>query len=127
MSNNIRESGENYLETILMMSLERDLVRSVDVARELGYAKPSVSIALKKLKGQGYVKVGEKGHLILTDEGREIAEKIYYKHRLLSKALIAIGVSEKVAIEDACKIEHHISQESIDKIAEHVGGLEGKH
>lgn len=116
----IHESAENYLETILMLKNKNSYVRAIDVARETNYTKASVSVALKSLKTGGYITVGEDGNISLTDAGLAIAEKIYERHRVIAKALIAIGVNEETAYEDSCKIEHHISAESFEMIKRHM-------
>ena len=116
----IQESGEMYLETIFVISKERDTVRSIDVAEHLGYSKPSVSRAMGILKNGGYITMDAHGALTLTDTGREIAEKIYERHTFLTKFLMAIGVSEATASEDACKIEHVISAEAFDAMKNHA-------
>ena len=116
----IQESGEMYLETIFVISKERDTVRSIDVAEHLGYSKPSVSRAMGILKNGGYITMDAHGALTLTDMGREIAEKIYERHTFLTKFLMAIGVSEATASEDACKIEHVISDEAFDAMKSHA-------
>ena len=115
----IYESGENYLETILMLEKRKGAVRSIDVATELGFSKPSVSIALKKLRQNGYVTIDDGGYISLTDSGREIAERVFERHRLISKLLMALGVDEEVAKEDACRIEHDLSVESFEAIKEY--------
>lgn len=115
----IRESGEMYLESILVLSKKNDTVRSVDISRYLSYSKPSVSIALSGLKAAGHVTVDEHGHIFLTESGRTIAEKIYERHRVLTDMLTALGVGEDVASSDACKIEHVISDESFEAIKKH--------
>ena len=116
----IQESGEMYLETIFVLSKERDTVRSIDVAEHLGYSKPSVSRAMGILKNGGYITMDAHGALSLTDTGTEIAEKIYERHTFLTKFLMAIGVSEAVASEDACKIEHVISDEAFNAMKSHA-------
>ena len=113
---NINESAENYLETILMLSKQLPVVRSVDIANELGYKKSSVSIAMKNLREKGYIDVSESGFISLTDSGKRIADMIYERHELLSECLVKLGVSEEIANEDACKIEHVISHESFEAI-----------
>lgn len=110
------ESIENYLETILMLSKQLPVVRSVDIANELGFKKPSVSIAMKNLREKGYITVMEQGYIFLTDSGREIAEMIYERHEFLTNWLIQLGVDPKIAGEDACRIEHDISKESFEAI-----------
>lgn len=110
------ESSENYLETILVLSKKLPVVRSVDIANELGYKKSSVSIAMKNLREKGYIDVSESGFISLTDSGKRIADMIYERHELLSECLMKLGVSEEIANEDACKIEHVISPESFEAI-----------
>ena len=112
----IQESGEMYLETILVLSKKSSAVRAVDVGEHMGFSKPSVSRAIGLLKEGGYVIADEAGHLSLTDEGRGIAEKIYERHRLLTSFLIRLGVDEETASHDACKIEHDISDTSFEAI-----------
>lgn len=112
----LQESGEMYLETILVLSKKSSAVRSVDVAEYMGYTKPSVSRAIGLLKNGGYVIMDKSGYLLLTDEGRKIAEKIYERHTLLSLFLMRLGVDEKTASEDACRMEHIISDASFDAI-----------
>ena len=116
----IHESAENYLETVLVLSKRNPEVRSIDVATELGFSKPSVSVAMKNLRENGYVVINKEGHIFLTDAGREIAEMIYERHTLLSTWLISLGVSPETAAEDACRMEHVISKESFSAIKEHV-------
>lgn len=117
---NVHESGEMYLETILVLSRENGFVRSVDVGEYLGYSKPSVSRAVGLLRGGGLITVEPDGGLYLTGAGREIAEKIYERHTVLSQVLISLGVPEKVAVEDACKIEHDISDVTFQAIKNHI-------
>ena len=116
----LQESGEMYLETIYVLSKKSSSVRSIDVCEHMGYSKPSVSRAVGILKNGGYVVVDKDGYLSLTDSGLEIAEKIYEKHTLLADFLVRLGVSKETAVEDACKIEHVISQTSFDAIKNHV-------
>ena len=113
------ESSENYLETILILSKKLPVVRSVDIANELGFKKSSVSIAMKNLREKNQITVTDAGFIYLTDEGRAIAEMIYERHELLSKGLVALGVDPKVAT-DACRIEHVISAESFAAIKKHL-------
>ena len=120
----IMESAENYLETILVLKNSGDHVRSIDIVAETGYTKPSISRAMKHLRENGYITMGEHGYIDLTESGREIAEKIYERHRLLSDYLMRIGVSEKTALEDACRIEHVISEESFTKLKKYVKSIE---
>ena len=115
----IHQSAEDYLETILMLTQRMGRVRSIDVVNELGYTKASVSIAMKKLRENGYIAVDGEGNLTLLEPGREIAERIYSRHRLLVEMLQRIGVPEKIAREDACKIEHDISNETFDALYHH--------
>ena len=112
----IQESGEMYLETILRLSQKSGHVRAIDVGEEMGYSKPSVSRAMSLLKEGGYIVIDRDGAITLTDAGREIAEKIYARHTLLTNFLISIGVDEEIASEDACKMEHSISDTSFDAI-----------
>ena len=115
---NVHESGEMYLEAILVLQRRNGFVRSVDVGEYLGYSKPSVSRAVGLLRKGGLIVMERDGGLYLTEEGRAIAEKIYERHTVLSQVLMGLGVPEKVAVEDACKIEHDISQETYQKILE---------
>lgn len=110
------ESREDYLEAILIIIKRQGYCRSIDVSIELGYSKPSVSIAMKKLKDNGYILIDEKNHITLTDIGEEIAKRIYDRHLTLTKYLMSIGVSEETAKTDACKIEHDLSEESYNVI-----------
>jgi Mn-dependent DtxR family transcriptional regulator len=116
----LQESGEMYLETIYVLSQNSNCVRSIDVAEHMGYSKPSVSRAMGLLKQGGYVIVDEDGFLVLTEEGRNMAQKIFDRHTVLSKLLVSMGVSEKTAAEDACKIEHVISDETFHAIKNHL-------
>jgi len=112
----LQESGEMYLETILVLSKKLGNVRSLDVAEELGYSKPSVSRAVGLLKNGGFITVDKNGFLCLTALGYEVAESIYERHTIITKVLIKLGVNEDVAINDACKIEHVISDETLNAI-----------
>lgn len=114
MNNN--QSAEDYLEAILIVQEKKGNARSIDVVNELNVSKPSVSIAMKKLKGKELITIDENGYISFTSEGRSIAEKVYNKHQLLTNALIAIGVSKEVAMSEACEIEHIISDETYDCI-----------
>lgn len=116
----VHESGEMYLEAIHVLTKNNGHVRSVDVSEYLGYSKPSVSRAMGILRNGGYITVDKDGGIVLTDAGLEIAEKIYARHTLLTKLLIHIGVSEETAAEDACKLEHAISDESFDALQKFV-------
>ena len=114
------ESAENYLETILVLSQKKPVVRGVDIAEELGFKKSSVSVAMKNLRENGYIEINSEGHISLTGPGREIAETMYERHAMLSQWLIYLGVDEQTAVEDACRIEHVISQESFEAIKRHL-------
>jgi Mn-dependent DtxR family transcriptional regulator len=114
------ESAENYLETILMLSKTHPVVRSVDIATELGFKKSSVSVAMKNLRENNHITVTKEGFIYLTDSGREIAEMIYERHEFLSEWLIGLGVDSTVATEDACRIEHDISKESFEAIKNYI-------
>lgn len=116
----IKESAENYLEAILMIKTRTGHVRSIDVANHLNFTKPSVSVAMKNLREEGYVAVDSDGGISLTEKGTEVAERIYERHQIIAKALIALGVDEDIAYEDSCKIEHDISDMSFEKIKEHL-------
>ena len=116
----IQESAENYLETILILKNKIGDVRSIDIVNELEYSKPSVSIAMKNLRENGYIEMDSKGYITLADKGLEIAERIYERHTFMSKWLIELGVNPEVAAEDACRIEHVISSESFSAIKEFV-------
>lgn len=116
----IQESAENYLETIFVLQNRKGYVRSIDIANELEFSKPSVSVAMKHLRENGYISMDAEGYITLLDQGREIAERIYERHTFLSDWLIALGVDPTVAAEDACRIEHVISSESFEAIKAHV-------
>ena len=120
----IHESAENYLEAILSLKEKLGYVRSIDIANELGFSKPSVSVAMKKLRQNGYVEMNEEGYLTLLPEGLEIAQRIYERHRLLADFFIRIGVNEEAAVADACKVEHDLSEETFQKIKQHVLSLD---
>ena len=116
----INESSENYLETILVLSHRAPEVRSIDIANELNFSKPSISVAMRNLRENGYIKVDDDGYLTLTDSGKEIAETIYERHTMLSSWLTYLGVNRKTAIEDACRIEHVVSATSFEAIKKHL-------
>lgn len=122
---NVHESGEMYLEAILVLSQKGGFVRSVDVGEYLGYSKPSVSRAMGILRNGGLITVEKDGGLKLTEEGRRIAETIYERHTVLTKILVCLGVPENVAVEDACKMEHDISDTSFQAIKRHLAKKEG--
>ena len=116
----LQESGEMYLETIYVLSQQSNYVRSIDVSEYMGYSKPSVSRAVGILRKGGYLEDNADGFLVLTEEGRKIAEKTYERHRLLTELFVHLGVSEKTASEDACKIEHDLSDETFAAIKRHA-------
>ncbi len=118
------ESSENYLETILMLSKKRPVVRSVDIANELGFKKSSVSIAMKNLREKNHITVTEEGFIYLTDSGQEIAEMVYERHEAISKLLETLGVPKDIADEDACRIEHILSDESFDALKKALAHFE---
>ena len=117
---NINESAENYLETILVLSKKLPVVRSVDIANELGFKKSSVSVAMKNLREKEHIFVDDSGFITLTDSGREIAEMIYERHELISSWLVSMGVPKDIAAEDACKMEHVLSKESFEAIKSQI-------
>ncbi len=112
----IHASAENYLETIYMLHKSKGMVRSIDIANELEFSKPSISVAMKNLRENGYIEVDKDGHITLLQAGLEIAERMYERHTVISKFLVNLGVEETLATEDACKIEHVISDESFEAI-----------
>lgn len=120
----IKESAENYLETILMLTNQKKHVRSVDIANELGFSKASVSVAMKSFREDGYIVIDCDGGIALTQKGHEIAAKVCERHNVIARALIALGVSEETAYIDSCKIEHDISEESFERIKEFLETLQ---
>ncbi|HIY34995.1 MAG TPA: metal-dependent transcriptional regulator [Candidatus Eubacterium faecigallinarum] len=122
----IHESAENYLETILMIKNKKGLVRSIDIANELEFSKPSVSVAMKNLRQNGYIDVDENGYITLLESGLEIAEKMYERHTTISDWLISLGVDSQTAVDDACKMEHIISNESFEAIKKLAAQLNQK-
>ena len=116
----LQESGEMYLETILTLSKNQPNVRSIDISEEMGYSKPSVSRAVGLLKTGGYIEVDKDGYITLTASGREIAEKIFERHTILTKMLVGLGVDRETAVADACKMEHAISDVSLEAIKRHL-------
>ncbi len=118
MHNN--QSSEDYLETILILSKQKPVVRSIDIVEELGYKKSSISVAMKNLRERNHIEMSKEGFITLTPSGRQIAEMIYDRHQCLTKWLTALGVDPAVAAEDACQMEHVISQESFDAIKKHI-------
>ena len=122
----IQESAENYLETILVLSKRKPQVRSIDIAHELSFSKPSVSVAMKNLRLNGYIHMDQEGYITLTPARLAIAHKIYERHQLLSRWLVALGVNPDTAAEDACRMEHVISSESFEAIKRHTHTMEDK-
>ena len=122
---NIYESSENYLEAILSLRQRHGTVRSIDIANELHFSKPSVSVAMKKLRESGYIEMDKDGFISLLPAGEEIAKRIYERHQLLTRFFTYLGVSPEVAAADACKIEHDLSEETFQKIKEHALGNGG--
>lgn len=112
----IYASGEDYLEAVLVLQKEKGMVRSVDLARHMGFSKPSISHAVGVLKNDGFLTVDEDGYLHLTEDGREVAEKIYERHQFFTEQLVAVGVDRETAERDACRIEHAISEETFQKL-----------
>lgn len=115
----IKESAENYLEAILMLNKKSGYVRSIDVANELNFSKPSVSVAMKHFREEGYINVADDGGITLTEKGYTVATRVYERHQLIAKILMELGVDKETAYEDSCKIEHDLSQESFEKIREY--------
>ena len=123
----MNESNENYLETILVLNHRLGNVRSVDIANEMNFKKPSVSVAMKNLRENGYILMDDQGHITLSSMGKEIAETMYERHTMLSQWLMYLGVVDpRVAAEDACKIEHDVSAESFEAIKRHINSSAGK-
>ena len=116
----IHQSAEDYLEVILVLKKRIGLVRSIDIVNELHYKKPSVSIAMKKLRENGYITTDSDGYISLTEQGLEIAERIYERHQVLTAVLISLGVDPEVADRDACKIEHHLSTQTFECLKAHI-------
>lgn len=125
MKERILESGEDYLETILILQNRNGEVRSIDIAAELDYSKPSVSVAMKNLREKECITVDKNGFITLTDKGREIAERVYERHILFTSWLTSMGVPENIAAEDACRIEHCLSNESFEAIKKHLEEFTG--
>lgn len=118
----IHESAENYLETILMLKNRKGAVRSIDIVNELDFSKPSVSVAMKNLRENGYIEMDSNGYIELLPSGLKIAETMYERHTTISNWLITLGVDPKVAVEDACRIEHVISAQSFEALKKHISG-----
>ena len=115
----IHESGEDYLETILMLQKRLGVVRSIDIVREMNFSKPTVSIAMKRFRENGYIQMDADGYITLTEKGAQIAERIYERHLVIAAVLMALGVEETTAYQDACRIEHDLSEDSFQCIKEH--------
>ena len=116
----IQESAENYLETILILKNRKGLVRSIDIVNELEFSKPSVSVAMKNLRENGYIEIDDSGFISLLPAGQKIAETMYERHTIISNWLIEIGVNSETAVEDACRIEHVISAESFEAVKNYI-------
>lgn len=116
----IQQSAEDYLETILMLSRQKPMIRSIDIVNELGYSKPSVSVAMKNLRENGYISMDKDGYITLEPSGLEIAETIYERHTLLTELFVGLGVPREIAAEDACRMEHVISKESFEALKNHA-------
>ena len=116
----VYESEENYLEAILVLSLKSNRVRSIDIVNELDYSKPSVSVAMKNLRAKGYIVKGDDGYITLTEKGQKIADAVYERHVVISDWLISLGVDGKTAVQDACKMEHALSEKSFSAIKNYI-------
>ena len=119
---NIHESAEDYLEAILKLRENCGMVRSIDIVHELGFSKPSVSVAMKNLRENGYIRMDDDGYITLLPPGEEIAQRIYGRHKLLTQIFVQLGVSKETASADACKVEHDLSEETFEKIKAHAAG-----
>ena len=124
---NIHESAENYLEAIYVLNEQNGQVRSIDIARHMNFSKPTISIAMRQFREDGYITVDDNGLISLTEKGLEVANRVYMRHQLLTDALLALGVSEETAEADACKIEHDISEETLECIKRHMDAMQKKH
>lgn len=122
----IQQSAEDYLETILMLSKQKPMIRSIDIVNELGYSKPSVSVAMKNLRENGYISMDREGHITLEPSGLEIAETIYERHTMLTNFFVSLGVPREIAAEDACRMEHVISKESFEALKNYACEIEKK-
>ena len=120
----IKESAENYLETILILQNKNGSVRSIDIANELNYSKASVSVAMKQLRENNYITIDKDGSILFTESGKANAERIFERHSIITELLINMGVSPEIATEDACRIEHVISEESFSAIKKYMSGLD---
>ena len=114
------ESGEDYLERILILKERNGQVRSIDIVNDMGFSKPSVSVAMKKLKENGFISIDKNGFITLTDQGNDIATRVYERHQLLTKLFMSLGVPEEIALRDACKIEHDLSEETFQAIKQRI-------
>lgn len=123
---NIRQSAEDYLETILILHERKGSVRSIDIANEMGFSKPSVSVAMKNLRENGYIQVDESGHITLTQMGYDVADKIYERHKVVTEYFVLLGVAPETAAQDACKIEHILSNDSFQAIKGQYEKLKGQ-
>ena len=121
----VHESAENYLETILVLSQKADKVRSIDIVNELEYSKPSVSVAMKNLRAEGFITIDNEGYITLTMKGKKIAEKMYERHVTISDWLVFLGVDRKTAVHDACKMEHTMSEKSFSAIKSYIENQKG--
>ena len=119
---NIHESAENYLEAILKLRESHGMVRSIDIVRELGLSKPSISVAMRNLRENGYIQMDDEGYIMLLPPGEEIAQRIYGRHKILTQIFIQLGVSPETAAADACKVEHDLSDETFEKIKAYAAG-----
>jgi DtxR family Mn-dependent transcriptional regulator len=119
----IHKSAEDYLEAILMLKERNGAVRSIDIVNETGFSKPSISIAMKHLRESGYINMDSDGYITLTERGLAVAERIYDRHKVLTKFLVTLGVDEKTAAADACKMEHDLSDETFQKLKEHAAAF----
>lgn len=120
----IQEAAEMYLETVLILSDRLGSVHAADVAREMGYSRPTVSEQVRKLRENGYIELDSEGHIRLTDAGREIAERTYERHNVIARIFVSLGVSGETAYRDACRVEHYISDETFQRMKEHFAGAE---
>ena len=116
----LQESGEMYLETIYILSQRNSTVRSIDIVEHMGYSKPSVSIAMKKLRESGYISMSPDGLITLNESGLEIARQVYSRHKVITKLFVMMGVPQEIAAEDACRVEHDLSQETFERIRDYV-------
>ena len=119
---NIHQSAEDYLEAILKLREDRGMVRSIDIVHDLGFSKPSISIAMRNLRENGYIQMDDDGYITLMPPGEGIAQRIYDRHKLLTQVFIQLGVSPETAAADACKVEHDLSDETFEKIKAHAAG-----